>query len=184
MSDVLEAMEEKMGKSLEAYRKDLSRIRTGRASLALLDGIKVDSYGSMMPLNQVAALTIPESRMIVIQPWDPQTLAAIEKAFLKSNLGLTPINDGKIIRISIPQLTEERRKELVKQVKKTSEDFRVAIRSCRREAIDSLKKQKKNKEISEDDLFKFQDDAQKQTDEFIKKIDTILAEKEKEVMEV
>ena len=184
MSDVLEAMKEKMGKSLEAYRRDLSKIRTGRASLALLDGINVDSYGSMMPLNQVASLTIPESRMIVIQPWDPQTLPAIEKAFLKSNLGLTPINDGKIIRISIPQLTEDRRKELVKQVKKTSEEFRVAIRSCRREAIDTLKKQKKKKEISEDDLFKFQDDAQKKTDEFIKKIDTILAEKEKEVMEV
>ena len=184
MSDVLEAMKEKMGKSLEAYRRDLSKIRTGRASLALLDGINVDSYGSMMPLNQVASLTIPESRMIVIQPWDPQTLAPIEKAILKSNLGLTPANDGKIIRISIPQLTEERRKELVKQVKKTSEEFRVAIRSCRREAIDTLKKQKKKKEISEDDLFKFQDDAQKKTDEFIKKIDTILAEKEKEVMEV
>ena len=184
MSDVLEAMEEKMGKSLEAYRRDLSKIRTGRASLALLDGIKIDSYGSMMPLNQVASLTIPESRMIVIQPWDPQTLAPIEKAILKSNLGLTPANDGKIIRISIPQLTEERRKELVKQVKKTSEEFRVAIRSCRREAIDTLKKQKKKKEISEDDLFKFQDDAQKKTDEFIKKIDAILAEKEKEVMEV
>ncbi len=184
MSDVLEAMEEKMDNSLEAYRRDLSKIRTGRASLALLDGIKVDSYGSMMPLNQVASLTIPESRMIVIQPWDPQTLPAIEKTFLKSNLGLTPINDGKIIRISIPQLTEERRKELVKQVKKTSEEFRIAIRSCRREAIDTLKKQKKKKEISEDDLFKFQDVAQKKTDEFIKKIDTILAEKEKEVMEV
>ncbi len=184
MNDVLEVMGKKMGNSLEAYRRDLSKIRTGRASLALLDGIKVDSYGSMMPLNQVASLTIPESRMIVIQPWDPQTLPVIEKAFLKSNLGLTPINDGKIIRISIPQLTEERRKELVKQVKKTSEEFRVAIRSCRREAIDTLKKQKKKKEISEDDLFKFQDGAQKKTDEFIKKIDTILAEKEKEVMEV
>lgn len=184
MSNVLDTMEEKMGKSLEAYRRDLSKIRTGRASLALLDGIKVDSYGSMMPLNQVAALTIPESRMIVIQPWDPQTLAPIEKAILKSNLGLTPANDGKIIRISIPQLTEERRKELVKQVKKISEEFRVAIRGCRREAIDTLKKQKKKKEISEDDLFKFQDDAQKKTDEYIKKIDTILAEKEKEVMEV
>ena len=184
MNDVLEVMGKKMGNSLEAYRRDLSKIRTGRASLALLDGIKVDSYGSMMPLNQVASLTIPESRMIVIQPWDPQTLPVIEKAFLKSNLGLTPINDGKIIRISIPQLTEERRKELVKQVKKTSEEFRVAIRSCRREAIDTLKKQKKKKEISEDDLFKFQDGAQKKTDEFIKKIDTILAEKEKEVTQI
>lgn len=184
MSEVLEAMDDKMEKSLEAYRRDLSRIRTGRASLSLLDPVKVETYGAMMPLNQVAALTIPESRMIVIQPWDLQNLAPIEKAILKSNLGLTPANDGKLIRISIPQLTEERRKELVKQVKKISEEYRVAMRNSRREAIDTFKKLKKNKEISEDDLFKYQDDAQEKTDAFIKKIDTILTEKEKEVMEV
>jgi ribosome recycling factor len=184
MSEVLTAMKEKMKKSIDAYRRDLTKIRTGRASLALLDGIKADSYGSMLPLNQVATLTIPESRMIAIQPWDPQALAAIEKAILKSNIGLTPMNDGKLIRISIPQLTEDRRKELVKQVKKTSEEYRVAIRNCRRDAIDAFKKQKKNKEISEDDLFKYQDEAQKQTDSYIKKIDEILADKEKEVMAV
>jgi len=184
MSEILLEMIEKMGKSMDAYRRDLSKVRTGRASLALLDGINVDSYGSMVPLNQVAALTIPESRLIVIQPWDPQVLPIIEKAILASNIGLTPANDGKVIRISIPQLTEERRKELVKIVKKTSEEYRVAIRNCRREAIDQLKKQKKDKEISEDDLFKYQDDAQKETDAFIKKIEGILAEKEKEVMEV
>jgi ribosome recycling factor len=184
MSEVLLTMIDKMEKSIEAYRRDLSKIRTGRASLSILDGIKVDSYGSMMPINQVATLTIPESRMIVIQPWDPQVLPIIEKAILASNLGLTPANDGKIIRISIPQLTEERRKELVKQVKQISEEYRVAARSCRREAIDSFKKQKKDKEISEDDLFKYQDDAQKETDACIKKIDGILQEKEKEVMEV
>jgi ribosome recycling factor len=137
-----------------------------------------------MPINQVATLTIPESRLIVIQPWDPQVLPIIEKAILASNLGLTPANDGKVIRLAIPQLTEERRKELVKQVKQISEEYRVAIRNCRREAIDALKKQKKDKEISEDDLFKSQDDAQKETDEFISKIDDILKEKEKEVMEV
>lgn len=184
MSDVLLTMIDKMEKSIEAYRRDLSKIRTGRASLSLFDGIKVDSYGSMMPINQVATLTIPESRLIVIQPWDPQMLPVLEKVILASNLGLTPANDGKIIRISIPQLTEERRKELVKQVKQVSEEYRVAIRNCRREAIDSFKKQKKDKEISEDDLFKNQDDAQKETDACIKKIEEILQEKEKEVMEV
>lgn len=184
MSEILLEMTEKMEKSLDAYRKDLTKVRTGRASLSLLDGISVDSYGSMVPLNQVGSLTIPESRLIVIQPWDPQVLPVIEKAILASNIGLTPANDGKVIRISIPQLTEERRKELVKMVKKTSEDYRVAIRNCRRDAIDQLKKQKKAKEISEDDLFKSQDEAQQETDAFIKKIDAILAEKEKEVMEV
>lgn len=184
MSEVLLTMIDKMEKSLEAYRRELSTIRTGRASLSIFDGIKVDSYGSMMPINQVASLTIPESRLIVIQPWDPQVLPLIEKAILASNIGLTPANDGKVIRISIPQLTEERRKELVKQVKHISEEYRVAIRNCRREAIDGFKKQKKDKEISEDDLFKYQDDAQKETDTFISKIDDILKEKEKEVMEV
>ena len=184
MSEVLEQMTAKMKKSIDAYRRDLTKIRTGRASLALLDGIKADSYGSLLPLNQVATLTIPDSRMIAIQPWDPQALAPIEKAILKSNIGLTPVNDGKVIRISIPQLTEERRKELVKQVKKISEEYRVAIRNCRRDAIDTFKKQKKKKEISEDELFKNQDEAQKQTDSFIKQIDGILVDKEKEVMEV
>ncbi len=183
-NEVLEAMAEKMENSLNAYRKELSKIRTGRASLSLLDGIKVDAYGSMMPLNQVATLTIPESRLIAIQPWDPQLISEIEKTILKSDLGITPASDGKIIRISIPQLTEERRKELVKQVKKISEEYRVAVRNARREAIDTLKKMKSNKEIAEDDLFKLQDEAQKVTDEYTDKIDAILAEKEKEVMEV
>ncbi|MEN8257701.1 MAG: ribosome recycling factor [Thermodesulfobacteriota bacterium] len=182
--EVLLDMIDKMEKSMEAFRNDLSKIRTGRASISLLDGVKVDSYGAMMPLNQVATLTIPESRMIVVQPWDPQTLPGIEKAILKSNLGLTPANDGKLIRISVPQLTEERRKELVKQVKKTCEDFRINVRNSRRDAIDHFKKMKKDKEISEDDLFKYQDDAQKETDRFVKQIDEALADKEKEVMEV
>jgi ribosome recycling factor len=173
-----------MEKSLDAYRRELTKIRTGRASLSLLDGIKVEAYGSSMPLNQVATLTIPESRLIVIQPWDPQLLSAIEKAIFKSDLGLNPANDGKVIRIAIPQLTEERRKELVKQVKKISEEYRVAIRNSRREAIDALKKQKGDKEISEDDMFRLQDEAQKETDHFVKKIDEIMAEKEKEVMAV
>ena len=184
MSEVILEMSEKMEKSVEAFKVELSKVRTGRASLALLDGIMVDAYGSSMPLNQVGTLTIPESRLIAIQPWDPQMLAAIEKALLKASIGLTPVNDGKIIRLNIPQLTEERRKELVKQVKKIAEEFRVAIRNARRDAIDTLKKQKKDKEISEDDLFKLQDDAQSETDDHIKQIDEITASTEKEVMEV
>jgi len=184
MSEINAKMIVKMENSLEAYRRELSKIRTGRASLALLDGIMVESYGSNMPLNQVATLTIPENRLIAVQPWDPQVIGAIEKSILKANLGLNPVNDGKVIRISVPQLTEERRKDLVKQVKKISEEFRVEIRNHRREAIDHYKAQKKDKDISEDDLFTAQDMAQKETDKFIKQIDEIMAEKEKEVMEV
>ena len=183
-SEVIMEMAEKMGKSLEAFKAELTKIRTGRASLSLLDGIKVEAYGSSMPLNQVGTMTIPESRQIVIQPWDPQVMSGIEKAILKSELGLTPVNDGKVIRINIPQLTEERRKELVKIVKKVAEEYRVAIRNHRREAIDTLKKQKKNKEISEDEQFKLQDEAQKETDSYVAKIDEVAAEKENEVMEV
>jgi ribosome recycling factor len=177
-------MAEKMENSLGAFKYELTKIRTGRASLSLLDGIKVEAYGSPMPLNQVGTMTIPESRQIVIQPWDPQVMSGIEKAILKSDLGLTPVNDGKVIRINIPQLTEERRKELVKIVKKIAEEYRVAVRNHRREAIDTLKKQKKNKEISEDEQFKLQDEAQKETDASIAKIDKVAAEKENEVMEV
>jgi ribosome recycling factor len=184
MNEVILEMSDKMDKSVEAFKKELSKVRTGRASLSILDGISVDAYGSSMPLNQVGTVTIPESRMIVIQPWDPQMLQAIEKAIQKSDIGLNPVNDGKIIRLSIPQLTEERRKELVKSVKKVAEEFRVAIRNSRRDAIESLKKQKKDKEISEDELFKYQDEAQSETDSYVKKIDGATANKEKEVMEV
>ncbi|WP_419175614.1 ribosome recycling factor [Desulfosediminicola sp.] len=184
MSDVIMDMAEKMEKSVETFKNELSKIRTGRASISLLDGIMVDAYGSAMPVNQVGTLTIPESRMIAIQPWDVQMVPAIEKAILKSDIGLTPISDGKVIRLNIPQLTEERRKGLVKQVKKIAEEFRVAVRNSRRDAIDILKKQKKDKEISEDDLFKLQDDAQSETDSYIKQIDEISAAKEKEVLEV
>lgn len=184
MSDVIIEMAEKMEKSVDNFKHELSKVRTGRASLSILEDISVDAYGSMMPLNQVGTLTIPESRMIAIQPWDPQMLPLIEKAILKSGIGLTPISDGKIVRLNIPQLTEETRKDLVKQVKKVAEDFRVAVRNSRRDAIDILKKQKKDKEISEDDLFKLQDDAQEETDAYIKQIDDFTASKEKEVMEV
>lgn len=183
-SDIIQQMNSKMEASIDAFKRELVKIRTGRASLALLDGVKVDAYGSQMPMDQVGTLTIPESSMIAIKPWDPQMLPAIEKAILASDLGLTPANDGNVIRLSIPPLTEERRKELVKQVKKIGEEFKVAIRNVRREANDSLKKMKKDKEISEDDMFRFQDDAQKATDDFIKEVDKIVSGKEKEVMEV
>ncbi|MCK4839465.1 MAG: ribosome recycling factor [Desulfobulbaceae bacterium] len=184
MSETITSMTEKMESSTDAYKRELSRVRTGRASISLLDGLKVDAYGSPMPINQVATLTIPESRLIQIQAWDTQLLGAIEKAIQKSDLGLNPVNDGKLLRISIPQLTEERRKELVKKVKKITEDYRVAIRNSRRDAIDTFKKQKNDKEISEDELFRLQDEAQKETDKFIKSLDELMAAKEKEVMEV
>jgi len=184
MSEVLKDAAVKMQKSVEGFKNELSKIRTGRASISLLDGISVDAYGSMLPMNQVATMTIPESRMIAIQPWDPQMVPAIEKAIMASNLGLAPANDGKVIRLNIPQLTEERRKELVKQARKTAEEFRVAVRNVRREGIDIMKKQKNDKEISEDDLFKFQDAIQVETDKYIKQIDEITDNKEIEMMEV
>ncbi len=183
-NDVIDQVKQKMASGVDAFKRELVKIRTGRASLALLDDIKVDAYGSLMPVDQVGTMTIPESRMIVIQPWDPQMLPVIEKAILSSDLGLTPANDGKVIRLTIPQLTEERRKELVKQVKKVAEEFKVAVRNVRREANDSLKKMKKDKEISEDDMFRLQDEAQKATDMYVTQIDEIAAGKEKEVMEV
>lgn len=184
MTEIIEAMREKMTINIEAFRRDLTKIRTGRATTALLDGLKVMAYGSPLPLNQVGTVTIPESRMLVIQPWDTKLLPALEKAIFSSDLGLNPSNDGKMIRINIPQLTEERRKEMVKNVKKISEEHRVAVRNLRRETIDTLKKQKNNKEIPEDDFFRMQEEAQQATDRFIKQIDEIMVDKEKEVMAV
>ncbi|RUM90069.1 MAG: ribosome recycling factor [Thermodesulfatator sp.] len=180
---VIGETEKKMGKAINAFERDLAHVRTGRASAALLEGITVDYYGSQMPLNQVASIAVPESRLLTVQPWDNNILAEIEKAILSSDLGLTPNNDGKIIRVSIPPLTEERRKELVKIVKKMAEDSRVAVRNCRRDAIDKLKTQKKDKEISEDEMYRLQDEVQKLTDRYIKKIEEILQEKEREIME-
>lgn len=184
MNEIIDALNERMAVNIEACRRDLNKIRTGRASTALLDGLKVMAYGSPVPLNQVGSVTIPESRMLVIQPWDAKLLPAIEKAIFSSDLGLNPSSDGKMIRISIPQLTEERRREMVKNVKRIGEEHRVAVRNLRREAIDTLKRQKGNKEIPEDDFFRMQEEAQHATDRFIKQIDEILAEKEKEVMAV
>ncbi len=179
-----EETKERMGKSVGALEKELKKIRTGRASLSLLDGIRVDCYGSQMPLNQTASLSVPESRLILIQPWDASVIKDIEKAILKSDLGLTPSSDGKIIRISIPPLTEERRKELVKIVNKMSEDYKVAVRNIRRDSNDLIKGFKKDGDIAEDDAFKAQDRIQKITDEYISKIDVIYQEKEKEILEI
>ncbi len=183
MMDVKE-VKGKMDASIDALKRELMRIRTGRASLALLEGIKVNAYGSQMPIDQVGTMTVPENNMIAIKPWDPQVLSAIEKAILASDLGLTPANDGQAIRLTIPPLTGERRAELVKQVKKIGEEYKVAVRNVRRDSNDTLKKLKKDKEISEDDLFRLQEDIQKATDSYIATIDSIVEGKEKEVMEV
>jgi len=171
-----------MQRAIKALERDLSKIRTGRASVALVEEITVEYYGSPTPLNQLASISVPDSRLITIQPWDPSALSAIEKAILKSNIGLTPSNDGKRICINIPPLTEERRKELVKLVKKIGEEAKVSIRNLRRKANDILKKMKKNKEISEDDFYQGQEKIQKITDEFIEKVEGILSKKEDEIM--
>ncbi|MDQ7784271.1 MAG: ribosome recycling factor [Desulfomonilaceae bacterium] len=184
IDELHEEMKASMAKSVEALQKDLKRIRTGRASLALLDGLMVDYYGSATPINQLATLSIPEPRQIVIQPWDSQAVPDIEKALLKSELGLTPMNDGKIIRIVLPPLTAERRKELVKIVKKMGEEFKVQVRNHRRDANDMLKEMKKDKEISEDEQRKAQEQVQKTTDGFVVDIDNVVAEKEAEIMEI
>ncbi len=183
IEDTYQETKDRMGKSITALQNELKRVRTGRASTALLDGIKVDYYGTLTPLNQMASLSVPESRLIVVQPWDVTALKDIEKAILASDLGLTPSNDGKIIRISIPALTEERRKELVKVVSKTCEEYKVAVRNIRRDANELLKGFKKDGDITEDDAFKAQDQVQKITDDYIKQIDGIYKEKEKEILE-
>ena len=180
---ILEDVKRKMNKVLEILAQDLARVRTGRASVALLEGIKVEAYDTTMPLPQVASLAAPEPRLLTVQPWDPTLLADIEKAILKSDLGLTPANDGKLIRLPIPALTTERRKELVKVVKKMGEDAKVSLRNVRREGNDRFKDLKKDKEISEDEAHRAQDEVQKITDDFIKKVDAQAADKEKEIME-
>ena len=181
--DILLDAEERMGKSVESFQKELVRIRTGRATPNLLDSIKVDYYGAETPLNQVASINIPEPRSIAIQPWDKGMLGAIEKAILKSDLGITPINDGIFVRLNIPALTEERRKDLVKTVKKITEEYRVAIRNIRRDANEQLKKAEKASDISEDQSKRALDGVQELTDNYIKDIDKIMAEKEIEIME-
>jgi len=184
IDEVYDEMEAAMDKCVDALQKDLRRIRTGRASLALLDGLMVDYYGSPTPINQLATLSIPEPRQIVIQPWDSKAVSDIEKALLKSELGLNPMNDGKIVRIVLPPLTAERRKDLVKVVKKMGEEFKVQVRNHRRDANDLLKDMKKEKTISEDDQHKALERVQKTTDQFISKLDAVVAEKEQEIMEI
>ena len=183
IDEIYDDAKQEMEKSIDALERELTRVRTGRASLALLDGIRVDYYGTLTQLNQMASLSVPESRLITIQPWDVTMLKEIEKAVLKSDLDLTPSNDGKIIRIAIPPLTEERRKQLVKLVHKMCEDHKVAVRSNRRDANDLLRVLKKDGDISEDDAFKAQDQVQTITDEHIKLIDNIYNAKEKEILE-
>lgn len=174
----------KMEKTISSLKTDLNKIRTGRASLALFDDIRVDYYGTPTPLNQMATLSVPEPRLITIQPWDTSMISEIEKAILKSELGLTPASDGKIIRISIPRLTEERRKELVKIVRKMAEGAKVAIRNIRRDANEQLKGLEKNKKISKDELHQWMDKVQKSTDQYIEKVEDVLAAKEKEILEI
>ncbi len=184
MADAVKEFKESIEKTLSFYKEELKGVRTGRASVAMFDNIKVDYYGTPTPLAGVATLSAPEPRLVTITPWDANMIKEIEKAVLNSQMGFNPSNDGKVIRVPFPQLTEERRKELVKIVKKMGEDAKVAIRNERRDANEKIKKQEKNKEISEDESKKLQDDVQKQTDIAIKKIDEITDAKEKEVMEI
>jgi ribosome recycling factor len=175
---------DRMDGAIEALKKDFASVRTGRASLALLDGIMVDYYGTATPLQQMASLTGPDPRQIAIQPWEQKIIPEIEKAIMKSDLGLTPSNDGKIIRIMIPALTEERRKQLVKVVKKRSEEAKIAIRNIRRDINEELKKLEKDQHMSEDDVKKFHEEIQKLTDAYVAKVDEVLKHKENEIMEV
>jgi ribosome recycling factor len=181
---IVKEVEAKMDKTLSSLKGDFNKVRTGRASLALFDDIRVDYYGTPTPLNQMATLSVPEPRLITIQPWDTSIIGEIEKSILKSELGVTPASDGKIIRITIPRLTEERRKELVKVVKKMAEGAKVAIRNIRREANEQLKGSEKNKKISQDQLRQWMDKVQVSTDKFIAKVDEALAAKEKEILEI
>ncbi len=183
MSDSIVAHVERMKKSIQSLKDDLNTIRTGRASAALFDRVRVDYYGDKSPLSQVATISIPEARLVVIQPWDKGLIGEIEKALQKSELGLNPSNDGKVIRIAIPPLTEERRKELVKQAKGQAEQSRVAIRNIRRDGNDEFKKLEKEGQLTEDGLKTAEEELQKETDKFIQEINKILEEKEKEIME-
>jgi ribosome recycling factor len=183
MQTVVRKAEQEMKRAIDATLKNFNSVRTGRASISLVEGIQADYHGTMTPLNQLASLAVPERRMITIQPWDPKAVPAIEKAILKSDLGITPTNDGKMIRLTIPTLTEERRKDLVKVIHKMAEEGRVIIRNHRRDANDALKKMEKAKQISEDDVRKGTEQTQDLTNKMIKSLDELLAKKEKEIME-
>jgi len=176
--------EDRMEKAVAALKKELATLRAGRATPALLDRVQVEYYGTMTPVNQLASVSTPDPRTLVIQPWDKSSLSAIEKAILKSELGLTPVSDGNVIRLALPPLTEERRTELVKMTKKYGEEAKVAVRNIRRDAIDEIKKLEKSAALSENESRRHQEDIQKTTDKFVAEIDKVLAAKEKEIMEV
>jgi len=184
IDEILLDADDRMDKSVQFFREDLSKIRTGKASTGLLEGIEVNLYGTMMPLVQCSNLLAPEARLIVIQPYDKNAIPGIEKAILQSDLGLNPVNDGTVVRISIPQLTEERRKELVKVVHAKAEEARTAVRQVRRDANESVKKLKEDSEIPEDLMYKSLDDVQKMTDKHVEMIDKVMKEKEDEVLEI
>ena len=184
VKEVLRSTEDKMKKVITATKREFAAVRTGRASISLVEGIHIDYYGTATPLKQLATISTPDVKLIIIQPWDPSVLPEIDKAIQKSTLGVMPTNDGKIIRISIPPLSEERREELIKITKKMAEDGRVSVRTVRREANEHLKKLEKDKMATEDETYKAQEDVQKLTNNYIKEIDGILAEKDKELLEV
>lgn len=184
MQAIKKDAEDRMGKAIAALEREFAGLRSGRASTSLVENIKVDYYGALTPISQIGSMAVPDSRTITIQPWDKGAFGLVEKAILASNLGLTPMNDGKLIRISIPPLTEERRKDLVKVAKKYTEDAKVAIRNIRRDANDNLKKLEKDKTASEDEVKRAQDEVQKLTDSYVAKADKVLADKEKEIMEI
>jgi len=184
MASIIDDCKQEMEHTIVAFKRDLSRLRTSRATTALLDGIVVDYYGARTPLNQLAALAAPEPRLLVIQPFDRSVISDIERAIFQSDLGLTPMSDGKIIRIPIPELTEERRRELAKHVKKMAEEFRVSVRAHRRDAIEMLKELHKEKELTDDDLKKSQERVEHLTREYVDKVDKVLKTKEEEIMAV
>lgn len=183
IEEIKKGTDEKMKKSLSLFAQELAKLRTGRASPALLEGVRVEYYGSQLPLNQVATISIPEPRLIIIQPWDKTALPSIEKAIFKSSVGLTPNNDGNVIRLAVPPLTTERREELIKLTLRMAEETKVAIRNIRRDSNNEIKKLEKDKKISEDMSFKSQQDIQHSTDQYILKVDEVQKEKEKEIRE-
>ena len=182
--DILDTTKERMNKTIAVLKQDLNSLRAGRANAQVLDRILVDAYGTPMPINQLGNISTPEARLLVIAPWDAKMIPPIEKAIQKSDLGINPSNDGKVVRLAFPELTEERRRDLVKSVKKKGEDSKVAIRAIRRDVIEPIKKQKKDGEMTEDDQKRFEEKTQKLTDDFVKEIDAILAAKEKEILSV
>ena len=184
MKEIQNKLQQQMDKTIEALKYEFSTIRAGRANAQMLDKIRVDYYGTPTPINQVGSISVPEPRTLMINPWDKSAMKEIEKAIRNSDLGFNPTNDGDVIRISVPALTEERRKELCKQAKKAAEEFKVRLRNERRDANDKLKKLEKDGEMTEDELKKAQDNVQKMTDEYVKEIDTLLDAKEKDIMAV